>query len=288
MIKKILFSIQSIKFSGFRKYWRGIFLILFSLLMFSFCTSKYQKLLQGSDYNLKLETAIKYYEKQDYYRALQLLEELITLFRGTDKAEKVYYYYAYCHYGQGDYILASYHFKNYYTTFPKGAKATECLYMSAYCKYLDSPYYGLDQTSTNEAIKELQFFINRYPTNDSAAHCTALIDELRLKLKKKAFEQAKLYYKIRDYKAAVRSLKNVIKDYPDISNKEEILYLILKANYEYALNSINEKKKERYDEVIKAYNELILAFPETIYFKEATTIFKNSSEEINKFATPNS
>ena len=38
--------------------------------------SKYQKLLKSSDYALKYENGVKYYEKKDYYRAVGLFEEL--------------------------------------------------------------------------------------------------------------------------------------------------------------------------------------------------------------------
>ncbi len=262
--------------------------LLFSLsLSLPSCTSKFQKLVKSNDYNQKLEGAIKYYNKQNYYRSLQLLEELISLLRGTDKAEKVYYYYAYCHYGQGDYMLAGFHFKNYYTTFPHGEKSTECLFMSAYCKFLDSPDSGLDQSETIEAMKELQLFINKFPQNDSVTRCNQLMYLCRLKLKKKAFDQAKMYYNIKDYKAAIRTFINILKDYPDIENREEIMYLIVRAHYKYAMNSIADKKKIRYEETTKACNNFILAYPNSKYLKEVTSISNESSKEISKFANSN-
>ena len=70
--------------------------ILFLLLLAS--CSKYQKILKSTDLNLKFEKAVAYYEKDDFNRALPLLEELSTAFRGSAKAEEVNYYYAYCHY----------------------------------------------------------------------------------------------------------------------------------------------------------------------------------------------
>ena len=86
-------------------------ILLFSLVLSS--CSKYQKILKSSDLNLKFEKAVMYYEKDDYNRALPLLEELSTAFRGSAKAEEVNYYYAYCHFSLGDYLLASYLFDTY-------------------------------------------------------------------------------------------------------------------------------------------------------------------------------
>nr|MBK9652583.1 hypothetical protein [Bacteroidota bacterium] len=50
------------------------------------------------------------------------------------------------------------------------------------------------------------------------------MDELRLKLETKAFKNARLYYQIEDYKAAIISLNNVVKDYPYSAYKEECLF----------------------------------------------------------------
>ena len=71
--------------------------LLCSILLLSSC-SKYQRLVKSSDMDAKYKAAVAYYEKKDYYHALQLFEELITIFRGTSRAEQSYYYYAFCTY----------------------------------------------------------------------------------------------------------------------------------------------------------------------------------------------
>ena len=75
------------------KKWH-LFLVLIVLLFITGC-SKYQKILKGKDFDLKYETAVSLFENEKYERALPLFEELVPLFRGTDRAEKVYYYYCY-------------------------------------------------------------------------------------------------------------------------------------------------------------------------------------------------
>lgn len=244
--------------------------------------SKYQKLLKSTDLNEKYTAAEAYYLKGDYFRAQQLFDELITYYRGTEKAEKIYYYYAYCYYGSSDYTTAAYYFKSFATTYPHSKYAREAQYLSAYCTYLDSPDYTLDQINTINAIKEFQLFVNIYPTSDSVALCNKLIDDLRSKLEYKEYEVSKLYFKLEDYKAAIVSFNNTMKDYPDTKFKEEILYYIMKANYLYASNSIQSKKPERYRSAVDAYSVLIDAFPQSKFQKEAEIINKNSLKEINK------
>jgi outer membrane protein assembly factor BamD len=243
---------------------------------------KFSKILKSTDLNAKYAAAEAYYLKGDYYHAQQLLEELITYYRGTANAEKIYFYYAYCYYALDDYTSAAYYFKSFSATYPHSKYARETQYLSAYCTYLDSPDYTLDQANSLSAIKELQLFVDMYPKSDTVAICNKLIDDLRLKLETKEFEVAKLYYKLEDYKAAIVSFKNTLKDYPDTKFKEECLYYVVKANYVYANNSISSKKKDRFQAAVDAYAVLIEDYPQSKYLKDAETINKNSLKEINK------
>jgi outer membrane protein assembly factor BamD len=251
------------------------FVFLIALLQFSSC-SRYQRLLKSSDYAKQLELAIKCYDKHDYYRALQLFDNVIAFYRGKEEAEKIHYYYAYSYYGQADYIVASYHFKNFTKIFPNSKFAEECLYMAAYSQYLDSPVYTLDQTSTHDALKDLQYFINAYPKSQRVAEANKLIDNLRSKLILKAFEIAKLYYKTESYNAAQIAFTNILKDFPETAYREEIMFYIVKSNFYYAKNSIADKQQERYKSVIDAYNNLLNNFPETKYKIDATDYYKKT------------
>ena len=132
--------------------------IICMFILFASC-SEYSRVTKGKDMDAKLELAVKLYSKGQYYKALPLFEELITIFRGTKKAERTYYYYAYTNYKLGDYEAAAYDFENFSKTFPSSEFAEECAYMHAYCYYQDSPKYSLDQTNTIKAINELQLFI---------------------------------------------------------------------------------------------------------------------------------
>jgi len=241
-------------------------LLIFSLLVLASC-SKYQQ-------------AIKLYEKKDYYRALQLFDQLNAFFKGTEKAERIAYYYAYCYYNQNDFLMGSYYFKRFATNYPKSPYAEECAYMAAYCNYEESPRSSLDQSSTYDAIKELQLFINMYPTSEKVSKANTLIDELRAKLEKKAYDIGMLYYKMYDYKAAIQTFKNVIKDFPDTPHREDLLYYILKSNYKYATNSIATKRKERFTATIESYDDLLSSYPKTIYLKEAHSMQKDAQNGI--------
>lgn len=259
---------------------RWVFGLLLLGLFFSLSCSNHSRVLKSGDNELKYEVAVDLYEKGDYYRAIQIFEQLIAIYRGTERLESINYYYANCYFQQEDYLLASYYFKRYAQNYPASPRAEECMYLNAYCYYLDSPKYSLDQTNTYEAIKEMQLFINKFPNSDSIASCNGIIDELRAKLEKKAIEIGIQYYRTRHYKAAITSLENVMDDFPDSQSREQILYFMMKSYYFYAHNSIDDKQDERYQQAIELYNDIMYLFPETKYQRELKAMHKNAMDKL--------
>src|ERR1700759_4776880 len=227
----------------------SILLILFILASVS-CKSKFEKLKASNDNAKKYQAALALYNKKQYSKALELFETLVQRYRGQSQAEDLSYYYAYANYNLKDYTSARYHFKTFADTYPSSLRSEECRFMAAYCYYLDSPIYSLDQENTTKAIDKLQLFINLYPKSDRVAEASKLIQNLRDKLERKAYENAKLYLTILDYQSAVIAFNNALRDYPDTKYAEELEFLTIKAQYMYARNSNVYKQEERYNQAI--------------------------------------
>ncbi|MFM7079223.1 MAG: outer membrane protein assembly factor BamD [Bacteroidota bacterium] len=260
-----------------------LLLVVCSTLLFGSC-SKFSKIQKSQDMEAKYKAAVEYYEKENYYQALQLFEELVTVFRGTVKAEDTYYYYCMCYYKTGDFTFAAYHFNNFSQTFPASAKSEEALFLNAYCYYMDSPPASLDQKNTMDAIRQFQLFINRYPKSEKVAEANSLIDELRFKLETKDFNVAKLYLKREQFKSAMIVFQNVIKTYPSTTYKEECLYFILLSSYEYAERSVSSRQAERYKIAIEHYLKLVDTFPNSSTLENAQKIYDNCKERLDRLS----
>ena len=250
-------------------------------LLFVLPSCKFQKIVKRGSVDEKYEMAMKLYESKDYARAIQLFDQLTGAMRATDKSQKIAYKYAYCYYNMRDYTLASYYFKKYTTSYPNSMEAEECLFMSAYCNYMNSPEYSLDQTTTYEALKELQLFTNSYPKSKRVSECNDLMDQLRMKLEMKDYKIAKLYYKMDDFSAAVQSFNNILKEYPDTPHKEEIMFLVIKSYYRFAKESIFDKQKERHNKAIIAFNDFANQFPQSNYMSEASEMKEKAKKELD-------
>lgn len=260
------------------------------LLLTSSSCSKFRKIQKSDDWKVKYEAAINYYErgeKGDYYKASVLFEEVLPLIRGSKEAEKAQFYYAYSHYYQKQYILSAHYFKTFSDTYSRSELAQEAMYMHAYSLYLTSPVVDLDQTSTYEAMQAMQTFINQYPQSEYRDDATEIIDALQAKLEEKAFENAKLYQKLERYEAALVAYENFENDFPGSSRLEDIKYLKVEVQYEYARKSTLRKQKERFNTTIDYYKDFIDTFPESKYIKDAEQMYVSSLENVNKLNNNN-
>ncbi len=252
-------------------------LLVILLLVAGSCKSKFEKLKASNDNAKKYQAALALYNKKQYGKALELFETLVQRYRGQAQAEDLYYYYAYANYNLKDYTSARYHFKTFSDTYPTSTRSEECRFMAAYCFYLDSPTYSLDQENTHKAIEALQLFINLYPKSERVAEAGKLIQNLRDKLERKSFENAKLYLTIGDYQSAVMAFGNTLRDYPDTKYAEEIEYLTIKAQYLYADHSNNFSQIDRYNQAITLEQQFADKYPKSKFLADAVSL-KNDSE----------
>lgn len=260
---------------------RIIFLLVVAFTLGS--CSEYSKILKHPDNDFRFDMAVEYFNKGEYNKCLPLFEDLISVYRGTKKSERIYFYYAHTQYLLEDYIMAGYYFKNFAKTFPNSAYTEKALFLGAMCAYQQSPKFSLDQSATYEAINDFQLFLNRFPKTERKDTTQVLMDKLLEKLELKAFENAKQYWKIEKYKAAVIALNNTIKEYPASKYEEEMNFLIVKSSFELAINSIEKKKKERLMDTIKAYYTFVDRFATSKWSKEAETIFVKTQKELEQF-----
>jgi outer membrane protein assembly factor BamD len=263
-------------------------LLIFLGVMFLFivtlssCKSKYEKLKASNDNAKKYQEAVKFYNKKDYTKALGLFDDLVTRYRGRAEAEDLFYYYAYTNYKLKDYTSARFHFKTFADTYPSSPRAEECRFIAAYCFYLDSPIYSLDQENTTKAIESLQLFIKLYPKSDRVTEASKLIQNLRDKLEQKSYANSKLYLTIGDYQSAVIAFNNTLRDYPDTKYAEELEFLTIRAQYEYAQVSMDRKQQERFEQSISYADQFTEKYPSSKFLRDAVNYKKDSQQGIER------
>ncbi|MGB4930798.1 MAG: outer membrane protein assembly factor BamD [Chitinophagales bacterium] len=265
----------------------AVAIIILSFGVFTGC--QYDKLMKSDDFDAKYVKAKEYYSEGDYAKALPLLDQLLTVKVGTPDEKEIRYYMAQCYYGQGDYFSSASLFKQVFNIFPFSAEAEESLFMSAKSMYDASPRYQLDQTYSYKAIEAFQYFIDVYPKSALVTDANKYMDELRDKLEAKLIASAELYYNTEHYQAAAVTYANVLLDFPDTKDAEDISFKIINSWFSYAGQSIVCRKEERYDLAIKAYNDYIRAYPASSRADQAKSLYDRSialkDKAINEITT---
>lgn len=262
---------------------RYLLIAVFALALTS--CGEYHKILQGNDANAKLEYAKKAFEQKRYAQSATLLEDVVAVFKGSEKAEDALYLLGLSYYENKDYVSSTAWFKQYYARFPKGKYTELARFYAGYGNYLDSPEPQLDQTGTVKAIEELQAFLDYFPRSEKVSIAQNAIFELQDKLTLKELQNAQLYYNMgnylgNNYESAIIVAQNAVKDYPYSKYKEDLEMLVLKAKYQIASQSIDEKKTDRYRDVIDEYYSFVNNYPDGPNREEADNIYKIASRHV--------
>ena len=262
-------------------------LIALCAILLGICTGcgEYSRLVKSSDNDLKFAKAKEYYEKGKYLEACTLLEPVVVPFRGTKKGEEALFLLASSYFKNKDYITARGYFSGYGRSYPRGDYAEEAAFHVGLCYYKDSPEAKLDQQGTRKAINEFTSFMQSYPQSIHVAEAQAKKQELRDKLAYKAYLNCRLYYRLgnyqgNNYRSCVIAANNALREFPESVYREELAFLILKAKYQQAVESVESKKNDRFHDALDEYYNFMQEYPETEYRKEAESIRKTSQKHL--------
>ena len=260
------------------------FLIILASAFLAACNSQVDKAMKSADKDFILKAANEQFAKKKWASALQLYERSLNLVAGTDDLANVAFNMAYANYYDKNYKLAGHQFKSFAVNHPQDPRKEEAAYMSAICYYNGSMDYNLDQSSTDLAINELQNFLNEYPDSERSKNIGTMIDELTGKQEFKAYENARQYYKMGEYKAANVALENVLNDFPATKLRANIYDYLMKSKFQLAKNSIYDLKQERIDNAI-AYSKIVeKEIPGTEFAKNAVKMLEELIVENQNFA----
>ena len=245
--------------------------------------SEYQKALKSDDVAIKNEAANKMYEAGKYVKAIRLYEQIAPAYKGKPNAERMFYFYSMSLYKSKQYYLAGYQLENFVASYPKSEKREECAFYAAECFYKLSPVYSLDQTDTEKALDKMQRFIDIYPESQFLPQANVYVKELREKLEKKAFEIAKQYNTISDFKGALKAFENFLSDYPGTPFKEQALFYRFDSAYKLAINSVESKRQDRLTYAKNTYSNLIKHNGQTEYKEKADKMLAEVEQELQKY-----
>ncbi len=273
------FPAEPIKDAKMRKLRLTAAIVLFVLLV-SGCKSYYESLFRNNNVAERYAGAMEFYNKGKYRKAAALFESMLFLSQGTQYEDSVQFYNAMSNYRYGDYFVAEANFSKFLEVFPRSPMAEEARFLRIKCLYQGTYRWELDQVPTQKAMATIAEFMYDNPNSEYYDVCKAMLDEFQERLDRKAYEGAKLYYTMKDYKSSHYALKSVLRENSDNRYREEILYYTALSSYKYAFNSIKEKQKERYMTFIDDYYNFIGEYPKVSGRRELDHMFVRAQKYV--------
>ena len=263
---------------------RYLFPLLVALSAFS-CKSQFDALLTSNDTNAKYAAAFEYFNNKKYNKASQLFESLSMSTSGTARDDTVQYYWGLSNYRFKDYYTAETNFSKFLTNYPSSPFSDEARFLRIDCLYRNTLRYELDQTPTRTAIASITQYMAETPADSPHREaCNTMLTDLNGRLDRKAYEAARLYYKMEDYKASRVAFRNVLKDNSENIYREDVLYYTAMSSYNYAHLSVQAKQKDRYLVFVDDYLNFIGEYPESKYRKELDVMYKRAQKALGRFS----
>ena len=253
----------------------SVILLSCAVLLMSSCASEFNSIYKYGDNESKYEYAKEAFARNKFQQAIPLLEELVTLKKGTDEAQECLYMLGMAQYCNLDYEAASETFRKYGSSYPRGIYAEPAAFYVGQSLYQSAPEPRLDQSPTNGAITAYQQFIDLYPDSKLRPQAQQRLYELHDKLIQKELLSAELYYNLggyfgninsneeSNYTSCIVTAQNALKNYPYCNQREQFILLIMKSKFQLAENSSEEKRLERYRDAEDECYGFINEFPDS-------------------------
>ncbi len=248
------------------------------LFLTASCKSQYDAVLESSDVEVKYKAAFDYFNQGKYSRAATLFESLALITNGTERDDTVRYYWGLSNYSNKDYYTAETNFTQFLSSCPNSPFVESASFLRIDCLYKATLRYELDQTPTYTAMNAISEYLIDHPDGANAEVCRTMLQELGERLDRKAYENAKLYYRMEDYKAARVAFKNVLKEDADNVYREDILYYSAMSSYKYASLSVKSRQRERFLVFQDDYLNFIGEYPDSPYRKELDSLYAGVKE----------
>jgi outer membrane protein assembly factor BamD len=252
----------------------------------------FNRLIKSTSYALMYTEGLRYYNMKkkgketnsmaNLRKAQTLFSEAVRsqAFAGSPQEDSLYYFLGCSYFEAQDFQTSQEVFDGFRRRFGASRFIEEAEYKFAAGFYYLSPDPQHDQSITLRAMSAISEFLGRFPATAHREICNQRMEELQRKLYAKSYENARLYYTIGQYKAAVRALNNAIDEFPASPYREELMYLATRSAYLFARNSIPSQMTDRYMSMMDNYYNLISEYPETRHKREVEQMRDEASAHI--------
>lgn len=196
---------------------RKLLFVVLSILIFAgflSCSGEYaaRRVNVADD---KIAFADKLFSKGKYSQAAAEYKDFLAKFAGDERCDYAQFRLAESYRLDKEYALAAVEYRILINDYGYSDYVDDAFFLEALCIFKQSPRAERDQTKTYEALDRVKRFLSVFPNSPRKDEALKLLNEIKMKLGKKEFLNAKLYISEKKYKAALIYLNKVINLYSD-------------------------------------------------------------------------
>lgn len=208
----------------------------------------------------EIEQCITLSEKKRFEDAIQCLEIFKSRFAGSAEAQEAELKIADNYYGRKEYLLAAETYGAFLKLYPLHPKADYAHYRIGLAYFMESPKsIDRDQGYLDDALASFDTVLSRYPQGSYAEAAKHQRTVVRGRIGRRHFYIGNFYYRTGEYKAAIPRLLEVLVNYPEVGQLEEIAYKTVAAN----------TRLGRVEDAKAVYTKMVEAFPTSAWTKRA-------------------
>lgn len=275
---------QNIKMMNLN-FTKAFIVAAFFVLFFGSCTTKLEQMIRASDGDQMYAGAVELFERGKYNKAINLFSTAQPYLIGRGKEDSVAYYICLSYYKMGDFVSSTQYLNGFRRSYSRSPFLEEVEYMYAMSAYYTTLPSNRDQTMSKSAIISIKEYLGRYPDSHKKEKLEGHVEELVGRMHEKEYINAKVYYNIGQYRSAVVALQGALDMYPESKYREDLLFLILDSHYIYAKNSIEEKQRDRFLDMMDAYYNYTSEFPDAKKRKDADKMQEYAKQIMAKYNT---
>lgn len=142
------------------------------------------------------------FAKEKWERAAEDFKWIVFNYPASDLAAEAQYLYAECAYQRRQYVEAQLEYERYLRRWTATDRLVQARYRIVECLVAQSPKYFYSQFATEDALVEIQDFIDEFPGTPQSIEAEEMTAKLRGKLAQKLYEAGRQYLKWRQSESA--------------------------------------------------------------------------------------
>jgi outer membrane protein assembly factor BamD len=208
----------------------------------------------------------------DYNKVFKLLKEIQIRYPYSPYATLAELRTADAYFKKEEYEQASIEYEEFIKRHPAHQETPYATYRLALSHYKQKRSYDRDPTSTREALKWFNIFVEKYPDSPEVNEAKKKIAKCRNILAKREIYIGKFYEKRKNYKAAAERFKVVVNQYPDTRFFEESLFFMGRSYFKAGEVGLAKE----------ALSRVVEEFPKAKYHDEASKLLARIEEKQSK------